>query len=43
MEELTHAFHACQGNLDEMARRLEVSKRALNRRVKELGLYSKES
>ncbi|WP_141589315.1 sigma 54-interacting transcriptional regulator [Myxococcus sp. AB056] len=43
VEELTRSFHACQGNLDEMARRLEVSKRALNRRVKELGLYSKES
>ncbi|MCY1046838.1 sigma-54 dependent transcriptional regulator [Corallococcus sp. bb12-1] len=43
VEELTLCFHACQGNLDEMVRRLEVSKRALNRRVKELGLVPKES
>ncbi|GMU09984.1 sigma 54-interacting transcriptional regulator [Corallococcus caeni] len=43
VEELTLCFHACGGNLDEMVRRLEVSKRALNRRVKELGLVPKDA
>ncbi len=38
VEELTRCFHECGGDLDEMVQRLEVSKRALNRRVKELGL-----
>lgn len=38
MEELTRCFQECQGDLDAMARRLEVSRRALGRRVKELGL-----
>jgi two-component system, NtrC family, nitrogen regulation response regulator GlnG len=37
-EELTRCFHECQGDLDQMVRRLEVSKRALQRRVRELGL-----
>ncbi|MFL5353506.1 sigma 54-interacting transcriptional regulator [Archangium sp.] len=37
-EEITRCFHECQGDLDEMVRRLEVSKRALQRRVRELGL-----
>ncbi|MBN8233391.1 sigma-54-dependent Fis family transcriptional regulator [Corallococcus macrosporus] len=41
VEELTRCFHACEGNLDEMVKRLEVSRRALNRRVKELGLVPK--
>ncbi|XXF76236.1 sigma-54 dependent transcriptional regulator [Myxococcaceae bacterium GXIMD 01537] len=40
VEELTRCFHACGGDLDEMVRRLEVSKRALSRRVKELGLVA---
>ncbi|HZH78486.1 MAG TPA: sigma 54-interacting transcriptional regulator [Archangium sp.] len=43
VEELTQCFHECQGNLDAMVRRLEVSKSALNRRVKELGLVPRES
>jgi two-component system nitrogen regulation response regulator GlnG len=43
VEELTRCFHNCQGNLDKMVKRLEVSKRALNRRLKELGLVSKGS
>jgi len=37
-EELTRCFQECQGDLDQMVRRLEVSKRALQRRVRELGL-----
>jgi two-component system nitrogen regulation response regulator GlnG len=37
-EEITRVHQECGGDLDEMARRLEVSKRALRRRVKELGL-----
>jgi two-component system nitrogen regulation response regulator GlnG len=42
-EELTRSFHECQGDLDAMVQRLEVSKRALRRRVKELGLTPKEA
>ncbi|GEN09618.1 hypothetical protein MFU01_46550 [Myxococcus fulvus] len=38
VEELTRCFHECQGDLDAMVRRLEVSRRALSRRIKELGL-----
>lgn len=37
-DEITACFRECQGDLDRMVQRLEVSKRALNRRVKELGL-----
>jgi two-component system nitrogen regulation response regulator GlnG len=37
-EEITRCFRECQGDLDQMVRRLEVSKRALQRRVRELGL-----
>ncbi|NVI98855.1 sigma-54-dependent Fis family transcriptional regulator [Myxococcus sp. AM009] len=37
-EEITRCFHDCKGDLDAMTRRLQVSKRALGRRVKELGL-----
>ena len=40
-EEISQSFHACQGDLDAMVQRLEVSKRALRRRVKELGLTPK--
>jgi two-component system nitrogen regulation response regulator GlnG len=40
-EELTRCYHECQGDLDAMVRRLEVSKRALSRRLKELGLAVK--
>jgi len=36
--EITRCFHDCQGDLDAMVARLEVSKRALSRRIKELGL-----
>ncbi|MCY1020972.1 sigma 54-interacting transcriptional regulator [Pyxidicoccus sp. MSG2] len=38
VEEITRCFHACQGDLDAMVRQLEVSRRALGRRLKELGL-----
>ncbi|HVE85362.1 MAG TPA: sigma 54-interacting transcriptional regulator [Myxococcales bacterium] len=41
-EEITRAHAECRGDLDEMARRLEVSRRALRRRVKELGLSTGE-
>jgi two-component system nitrogen regulation response regulator GlnG len=37
-EEITACFHACDGDLDAMTQRLEVSRRALQRRVRELGL-----
>jgi two-component system nitrogen regulation response regulator GlnG len=37
-EEIGRAHRECKGNLEEMSRKLEVSKRALQRRVKELGL-----
>lgn len=37
-DEITRCFHECQGDLDAMVRRLEVSRRALQRRVRELGL-----
>ncbi|NOK16344.1 sigma 54-interacting transcriptional regulator [Corallococcus carmarthensis] len=42
-EEITSCHHACAGDLDAMVRRLEVSKRALNRRLKELGLSTRGS
>jgi two-component system nitrogen regulation response regulator GlnG len=38
VEELTGAFEACGGDLDALVRRLQVSRRALMRRLKELGL-----
>ncbi|HZN92207.1 MAG TPA: sigma 54-interacting transcriptional regulator, partial [Myxococcales bacterium] len=41
-EEITRAHAELGGDLDEMSRRLEVSKRALRRRVKELGLSAGE-
>jgi len=37
-EEITRCFKACGGDLDAMVRQLEVSRRALQRRVRELGL-----
>ncbi|MBZ4419112.1 sigma 54-interacting transcriptional regulator [Myxococcus sp. RHSTA-1-4] len=37
-EEITRCFHECDGDLDAMVRKLEVSRRALGRRLKELGL-----
>jgi two-component system nitrogen regulation response regulator GlnG len=37
-EEISRCHRECQGDLEAMSRRLEVSKRALRRRVKELGL-----
>jgi two-component system nitrogen regulation response regulator GlnG len=37
-EEITRCFHECKGDLDAMVQRLEVSKRGLQRRVRELGL-----
>ncbi|MCP3097427.1 sigma-54 dependent transcriptional regulator [Myxococcus sp. K15C18031901] len=42
-EEITRCFHACGGDLDAMVRRLEVSRRALQRRVRELGLEAHDS
>jgi len=38
VEEISRCFRECGGDLDEMTRRLEVSKRGLQRRVRELGL-----
>jgi two-component system, NtrC family, nitrogen regulation response regulator GlnG len=38
VEELTRCHQECGGDLEAMAQRLEVSKRALGRRIKELGL-----
>jgi two-component system, NtrC family, nitrogen regulation response regulator GlnG len=38
VEEISGCFRECGGDLDAMAARLQVSKRALNRRIKELGL-----
>jgi len=37
-EEITRCFHECQGDLESMVARLEVSRRALQRRIRELGL-----
>ncbi|MFL5346366.1 MAG: sigma 54-interacting transcriptional regulator [Hyalangium sp.] len=37
-EEITACHQQCGGDLDAMVQRLEVSKKALNRRLKELGL-----
>jgi two-component system nitrogen regulation response regulator GlnG len=37
-EEITACFRACGGDLEAMVRRLQVSGRALKRRLKELGL-----
>jgi two-component system nitrogen regulation response regulator GlnG len=37
-DEIAASFHACGGDLDAMAARLQVSRRALQRRVRELGL-----
>ena len=41
VEELTRCYQECQGDVDAMVRKLEVSKRALSRRLKELGLSSR--
>ena len=37
-EEIHRAFRDCEGDLDRMVQRLEVSRRALTRRLKELAL-----
>jgi two-component system nitrogen regulation response regulator GlnG len=37
-EEIERCFHDCGGDLDQMVTKLEVSKRALQRRLNELGL-----
>ncbi|WP_342376118.1 sigma-54 dependent transcriptional regulator [Myxococcus stipitatus] len=37
-EEISRCFQECEGDLDKMVQRLEVSRRALQRRVRELGL-----
>jgi two-component system nitrogen regulation response regulator GlnG len=39
-EEITRCYRECRGDLEAMVQRLEVSKRALRRRIKELGLDS---
>jgi two-component system nitrogen regulation response regulator GlnG len=41
-EEITRCFQECAGDLDAMVRRLEVSRRALGRRLKELGLTPRD-
>ena len=41
-EEITRCFEACEGDLDAMVRQLEVSRRALGRRLKELGLTPRD-
>ncbi|WNG30639.1 sigma-54-dependent Fis family transcriptional regulator [Cystobacter fuscus] len=38
VEEISTCFRECGGDLDAMVRRLEVSKRGLQRRIRELGL-----
>jgi len=38
-DEIAACFRECDGDLDAMVSRLQVSKRALNRRIKELGLF----
>ncbi|MDY7231295.1 sigma-54 dependent transcriptional regulator [Hyalangium rubrum] len=38
VEEITRCHRECGGDLEAMAQRLEVSRRALGRRIKELGL-----
>ncbi|WP_223642073.1 sigma 54-interacting transcriptional regulator [Corallococcus sp. EGB] len=40
-DEITRCFEACGGDLGAMARTLEVSRRALGRRLKELGFTAK--
>jgi two-component system nitrogen regulation response regulator GlnG len=40
-EEITTCFQDCSGDLDAMVARLQVSKRALQRRIKELGLVQR--
>ncbi|PTL80255.1 sigma 54-interacting transcriptional regulator [Vitiosangium sp. GDMCC 1.1324] len=42
-EELTSCHRECGGDLDAMVQRLEVSKKALARRLKELGLSARSS
>jgi DNA-binding NtrC family response regulator len=37
-EEIARAYHECHGDIDCMVERLEVSERALRRRMRELGL-----
>jgi two-component system, NtrC family, nitrogen regulation response regulator GlnG len=39
--EITQAFHACDGDLASMVERLEVSERALKRRLRDLGLVER--
>jgi two-component system nitrogen regulation response regulator GlnG len=43
VEEITRWHRECRGDLDEMVRHLEVSKKALLRRLKELGLKAKDT
>nr|AYM53440.1 sigma-54 dependent transcriptional regulator Fis type [Melittangium lichenicola] len=38
VEEISQCFRECAGDLDAMVRRLEVSRRGLQRRIRELGL-----
>jgi two-component system nitrogen regulation response regulator GlnG len=41
VEVISRCYQECHGDVDAMVRRLEVSKRALSRRIKALGLDSK--
>jgi two-component system, NtrC family, nitrogen regulation response regulator GlnG len=40
-DEITQCFHACSGDLEAMVAQLQVSRRALLRRLRELGLASR--
>jgi two-component system, NtrC family, nitrogen regulation response regulator GlnG len=40
-DEITQCFQACAGDLDAMVAQLQVSRRALSRRLRELGLASR--
>ena len=42
-EEITRAYDACGGSVERMVERLEVSERALRRRMRELGLEEREA
>ena len=37
-EEISHCFHECNGDLDAMVQKLQVSKRGLQGRLKRMGL-----
>jgi two-component system nitrogen regulation response regulator GlnG len=43
VEEIERCFHECRGDMEAMVQRLEVSGRALKRRLKELGLGARRA